>query len=316
MIDADAIARARATPIEHVLAGRGLLARMRRHGAEYIGPCPRCAGTDRFAISARKQAWLCRQCKPDKITGDTIGLVQWLDDVGFREAIEILLGERIPPATRPAPKPAPKPSNDDAERLRWADAIWRASVPISGTPGEAWLVARGIDIAAVPEFGGLRFHPRCPWEHGDTPCLVARFTDALTNAALGIHRRPIAIPGAKPRSLGAIAGGIVRLWPDEAVEQGLVIGEGIETTLAAATRIIHRGTLLAPAWACGSAPTLERFPVLPGVGALTILVDHDVSGAGQKAAQQCAERWAAAGREVTLLTPSDLGSDFNDLVSP
>jgi phage/plasmid primase-like uncharacterized protein len=317
MIDASVIDRARSVTIQSVLAQRRLLACMRRHGAEYIGPCPRCGGKDRFSVSIRKQAWNCRQCKPGtKITGNVIGLVCWLDGVEFVEAIEILLGERVNTAAKPsAPVTTPKPkqNNDDGERLRRADAIWRASVPIAGTPGETWIVARGIDIAAVPEHGGLRFHPRCPWEQGEAPCIVARFTDARTNAPLGIHRRPIAIK-EKPKALGPMAGGVIRLWPDEAVEQGLVIGEGVETTLAAATRIEHRNTLLQPAWACGSAGALEAFPVLAGIEALTILVDNDESGAGQRAADHCAERWAGAGREVTLLTPRDIGLDFNDLV--
>jgi hypothetical protein len=173
---------------------------------------------------------------------------------------------------------------------------------------------RGIDLADVPDHAGLRFHAQCPWERSTAPCIVSRFTHAVTGAPLGIHRRHIGIPAAKPRSLGTTAGGVIRLWPDEDVGEGLVIGEGVETVLAAATRIEHKGTMLRPAWAVGSAGALEAFPVLAGVEALTILVDHDASGAGQRAAERCAERWARAGREVTLLTPRDLGLDFNDLV--
>jgi putative DNA primase/helicase len=318
MIDASVIERARSVTIESVLAQRRLWARMSRHGTEYVGPCPRCGGADRFSFSIRKQIWNCRQCKPGtKITGNVIGLVCWLDGVEFAEAIEMLLGERVNTVaakpSAPVTTPKPKQNNDDGERLRRADGIWRASVPIAGTPGETWLAARGIDIAAVPEHGGLRFHPRCPWELGEAPCIVARFTDARTNAPLGIHRRPITIK-EKPKAFGLIGGGVIRLWPDEDIAEGLVIGEGVETTLAAATRIEHRCTLLQPAWACGSAGTLAAFPVLAGIEALTILVDNDLSGAGQKAARQCAERLALAGREVTLLTPDDLGTDFNDLV--
>ena len=43
-----------------------------------------------------------------------------------------------------------------------------------------------------------------------------------------------------------------------------------------------------------------------------ILVDNDKSGRGQEAAQECARRWVRAGREATLLTPHDPGTDFND----
>jgi Toprim domain len=105
------------------------------------------------------------------------------------------------------------------------------------------------------------------------------------------------------KALGPNANCVIRLWPDDAVERGLLIGEGIETTLAAATRIQLRGTLLRPAWATGDAGHLEKFPVLPGVEALTVLVDHDENGRGQRAATDCVRRWTAAGREVTQLIP-------------
>jgi hypothetical protein len=116
------------------------------------------------------------------------------------------------------------------------------------------------------------------------------------------------------KTLGPNAGCVIRLWPDDEVERGLVIGEGVETTLAAATRIQHRGTLLTPAWATGDAGHLENFPVLPGIEALTVLVDHDENGRGQRATAECARRWTAAGREVTQLIPRIPGRDFADLV--
>jgi hypothetical protein len=109
---------------------------------------------------------------------------------------------------------------------------------------------------------------------------------------------------------------VIRLWPDTDVSTGLVLGEGIETTLAAATRIEHHGTLLRPAWAAGSAGNIAGFPVLAGIDALTILIDHDVSGTGQRAAETCTQCWLDAGREVIRLMPDALGADFNDLVVP
>ena len=109
---------------------------------------------------------------------------------------------------------------------------------------------------------------------------------------------------------------MIRLWPQEAVSNRLVIGEGIETTLAAATRITHHGEVLQPAWAIGCAGSMKRFPVIDGVEQLIILVDNDHSGTGQTAAAECARRWSEAGREVIRLIPPNVGSDFNDLVMP
>jgi hypothetical protein len=52
---------------------------------------------------------------------------------------------------------------------------------------------------------------------------------------------------------------VVKLWPTGST---LVIGEGLETTLAAATRIPYRGAPLRPAWSAISSGGLSRFPVI------------------------------------------------------
>jgi phage/plasmid primase-like uncharacterized protein len=328
----DWIERARSVDIGEIITQRGI--RLHGRGHTFFGPCPMCGGRDRFSIHTGKQVFNCRGCGGRG--GGSIDLVRFLDGVDFVTAVSTITGEPRPNGRavhrqqdpdrerrqqqererheRLARQRERQAQADDAARLRRAEAIWREAVPIAGTSGEDYLAMRGIDVDDVPDHAGLRFHPQCPWDQGKQPCMVARFTHAVTGAPLGIHRRAIGIPGAKPRSYGPIAGGVIRLWPDDCVTTGVVIGEGIETTLAAATRIEHRNTLLQPAWACGSAGALEAFPVLAGIEALTILVDNDESGAGQRAADRCAERWAGAGREVTLLTPRDIGLDFNDLV--
>jgi hypothetical protein len=97
----------------------------------------------------------------------------------------------------------------------------------------------------------------------------------------------------------------------------LVLGEGIENTLAMATRIEHLGTLLQPAWAAGDAGHMRSFPLLAGIYVLTLLVDNDSNGAGQDAAGECARRWLSDERderEVIRLTPTLPDTDFNDLV--
>jgi hypothetical protein len=68
-----------------------------------------------------------------------------------------------------------------------------------------------------------------------------------------------------------------------------------------------------PAWALGDAGELAVFPDLPGIESITVLVDHDHSGAGQRAALKCSSRWTDAGREVFRLVPRNAGADINDL---
>jgi phage/plasmid primase-like uncharacterized protein len=306
MISADDIARARSVLLEHEIARRGI--KLKRAGTELVGPCAVCGGADRFGINARKQIWNCRQCS---VGGDIIKLVEHIDGLSFKEAIATLAGRTVRAAPRPAPARRDDGDDDDQRRLEQADSIWRSSSSL-GPDAISYFAKRGINIHDVQEHGGLRFHAHCPWQGGTTPAIVGRFTTALSNEPRGIWRRSIS--GEKPMTLGPMSGCVIRLWPDEAVEQGLVIGEGVETVLSAATRITHRGTLLQPAWAACVAGNLERFPVLSGIEALTILVDHDVSGAGQTAAGKCAERWSEAGGEVIRLTPKIVGRDFNDVV--
>jgi phage/plasmid primase-like uncharacterized protein len=296
-------------PIEAELARRGITLKCTSEG--FAGPCPRCGGTDRFGVSIRKQIFNCRGCGGK---GDVIDLVRFLDNVSVREAVKILTSERPRPMRIASSAPPAKASNDNDERKRLEAArrVWGEAIAIKGTAGEAYFQRRGITLSDVPSYGGLRWHPLCPWESGTAPCVVARFTDAVTGEARGIWRRPV--DGGKPKSFGPMRGAVIRLWTDEDVTTGLVIGEGVETTLSAATRFACRGTLLRPAWAAASAGNMENFPVLPGIEALTILADNDANERGQDAAKQCAARWAKAGREVILYTPHETGCDFNDAV--
>ena len=216
----------------------------------------------------------------------------------------------------PRPQVEPVPIDDMARTLK-AITIWGESRSLDGTPALTYLVKRGIDIGRLPHeiHRALRWHPSCPWEQGRHGALVALMTDAITGDAKAIHRTAITATGLKggKKMLGPSAGCVVRLWTDESVTTGLVLGEGIETTLAAATRVKHRGTRLAPAWAACSAGGMAKFPVLAGVECITLLVDNDESGAGQRAAAECSARWTAAGRDVFRLMPNVTGQDFADL---
>jgi hypothetical protein len=144
---------------------------------------------------------------------------------------------------------------------------------------------------------------------------VALFRDAITNVPTGVHRTALKLNAPVDRmSLGPTKGSVIKLWPDEDVTAGLVLGEGIETVLAAATRIVHRATRLQPAWAAGYANNLANFPVLTGIESLTVLVDHDANAEGQRAAAQVISRWRDAGRESIGIMPDKVGDDFNDLI--
>src|SRR5262249_53095021 len=110
------------------------------------------------------------------------------------------------------------------------------------------------------------------------------------------------------RTLGPMTGTAIKLSHDEDVAEGLAIGEGAESVLAA-MRLGFR-----PAWALAGISGIRSFPVLNGIEALTILVDNDRNSAGQQAARRCSERWVRDCREVFRALPNQTGDDFNDVL--
>jgi hypothetical protein len=224
--------------------------------------------------------------------------------------------ERLRELAGSSPATISRDKRDPGETRKFALSIWNDARPIKGTLAEAYLNTRHIDVTGLPTTA-LRFHPRCIFgPRNYEPCLIALFRDPTTDKPTGIHRIRLALDNQKVerKMLGPVGGSVVKLWPDEDVADGLVIGEGVETVLAAATRIEYRGTLLRPAWAAGSEDNLASFPILNGIDALTVLVDHDANSEGQKAATQCIWRWRRAGREAFGLIPQQVDTDFNDLV--
>jgi DNA polymerase len=245
--------------------------------------------------------------------GDAVDWLMMADGLDRSAAIALLQRDAPPgPALAPLMLSIETQASRDAKRRR-ALQLWSQAKPIGGTLAERYLVEhRGINLGALPDAAALRFHSNCPFGLGVRhPCLIALRRDAVTDEPVAIHRVALTAGGQKidRRMLGN--GGVVKLYP---AGDRLIVGEGIETTLAAATRISRWGGLLQPAWAATSSGMLATLPPIPGVERLIILVDNDVNGAGQAAALRCTENWARAGREVVRLTPKRPGMDFNDLV--
>jgi putative DNA primase/helicase len=144
-----------------------------------------------------------------------------------------------------------------------------------------------------------------------SPALIALYRDIHTDEPKAILRIGLTPDGRKidRMALGPIAGCAVKLTADEDVERGLHVGEGVETMM----RSMMLG--FAPAWALGGKDGIAKFPVLAGIEALTLCVDHDANGEGQKASSACYDRWVAAGREVWSVIPNKVGADMNDLVA-
>src|SRR6185437_1758932 len=189
--------------------------------------------------------------------------------------------------------------------------LWRSCQPIAGE-ARAYLEARCCVLP--PTDGHLRWRSRLRhpcWHVG--PALVALVTDAISGMPMTLHRTWITSTGKKaaldlPRLLlgkQRKAGGVIRLWPGDAVAHGLAVAEGIETALAG----VHGFT---PVWSCIDADNLSNLPLLKAIDALTIFADHD--DAGLSSAATLARRWADAGRHVVIATPATEGFDMADEV--
>lgn len=220
---------------------------------------------------------------------------------------EAPIARRVEPSARPS---------DDAARTERALAIWHEAVSPAGSPIEAYLAGRGLQLPPDAEGEALRWHPDCPFGKGAaTGCMVALVRDVLTDAPRAIHRTAIDGRGRKRSELGAngrltlgpIAGGAVKLTPNEGVTLSLGIGEGLESTLSLQSLPEFTGGAV---WALLAANQVARFPLLAGVESLWIAVDRDP--AGMTAAAEVARRWQS--REVLRVTPRGDRQDLNDVV--
>jgi phage/plasmid primase-like uncharacterized protein len=237
---------------------------------------------------------------------DPLHVLAALRDQGF------LRDDGAAPVRREMPRTPRRPDPEASSTEALAAAIWYESRDPHDTLVERYLGSRRL---ALPPrtMESIRFHPRCPFKGERAPAMVALLTNIATGAPSGIHRTAL-LPDGTDRDrelgkamLGRAAGAVVRLWPDDEIEQGLGISEGIETGLAIA------GAGWRPIWAAVSAGGIARFPVLAGLE-LTIFGDRDPNGVGQRAARECASRWADAGAAATIRTPHV--GDWADLVRP
>lgn len=256
----DWVADARAFDIVEAAYERG--AKLKRSGAEMVGPCPTCGGTDCFAIHLQKKIFNCRKGGQG---GDVIAMVEHLDSCDFKAACTALAG-----------KPPPRGGSgqvDEAERARRAEEaqrrsaeaereeidyrererraawdIWQAGRSPVHTDVDDYMRGRGLPL---PPHGVIRFHEDLPfWLEGKTiihrgSAMLAAITNDQGRFA-GVHMTWIdpAQPGSKARLLNPTTG---ELLPAKKVRGSkrraaiklatnssepivrLVAGEGIET---------------------------------------------------------------------------------------
>jgi hypothetical protein len=233
---------------------------------------------------------------------------------------------------------------DRARHRKWAEGLWMsAQERIAGTPVEAYLRARGIDLAALGrQPRALRYHPACTLvqemvdgETGEVrevrsqvPAMVAGIVNGR-GEIIGAHRtylrrsdgiwRKEDGPAAK-KVLGEVKGGCIRLSSGTGARGGkapglnsappgseVVIAEGIETALSAL--ILRPGIRVVAAVSLGNMAEVE----LPGTIARVVLVsDGDSHPQAAAAFDRAVAAHAAKGRTVRVWRSPVAGEDLND----
>jgi hypothetical protein len=189
-----------------------------------------------------------------------------------------------------------------------ASDIWRDGVDPRGTVVERYLLAeRGLSLPDELAGEVIHFNSALFFEGRRVPGMVALLRDIHTDEACGIMRTFFDEQGRKimRKALGRAGNAAVKLDADENVTEGLHVGEGFETCLAAYLAGYR------PVWSLGSSGVIEKFPVLGGIETLTILTEQNDGGANARAVAEASQRWHDAGREVMTIEML-IGNDFND----
>jgi hypothetical protein len=200
------------------------------------------------------------------------------------------------------------PMDHCSDRSTFAEKLWHGARDPRGTAVTTYLSSRGLTLPEDIAVHVVRFHPALKYDGLVVGGMVALFRDIYTNSPCGLHRTFFDSDGGKidRRMLGRAKQAAIKVDHDEDVTSGQTIGEGFETCLAA------RLAGFRPVWALGSAGGIANFPVLNGLGAITILGEVGDAGANHRASQACAARWIEAGREAYVVAPL-VGSDLNDV---
>ena len=198
-------------------------------------------------------------------------------------------------------------------RIEQARALYGRGVDATGTPVETYLHSRGITIPVPPV---LRFVRYCPHRNGGYYPAMAAAVIYVDGEQIGVHKTFLRPDGSgkadlpKPEqreSCGILKAGAVRL-ASHCAGKALLVGEGIESTLAAMQMF---GL---PGWAALSATGIEALDLPDEIHEVTIVADNDANGVGYAAALTAYERWQGEGRGVGILMPPNAGDDFNDVL--
>lgn len=279
--------------------------------------------TPSLAVNSETGGYICFGCGAK---GGVIAFEMAMNHSTFPEAIEALkqfAGLPDYQRTVPEPRRAPRRENE-VEKLK---RIWNHVVPLDHQRNEVarrYLVYRGLvnildDLPNDLRGGHIEYWHKREGEDkarmiGTYNALVAVVRDAA-GFPCTLHRTYLLDTGESkayvpaPKKLTARIrdprGAAIKLYrpTDE-----LAIAEGIETALS-----VRVATGL-PVWAAVSTSLMVSVIVPESVKRVWVCADNDENGAGESAATKLVARLLKEGRDARLVMPTEIDSDWNDVL--
>jgi putative DNA primase/helicase len=200
----------------------------------------------------------------------------------------------------------------ETKMMEIARRVFDGAVLTIGTLAQRYLERRGIWTVAH-DVEDIRYHPECPREREKQPALVIAMRRIHSREVCAVQRIYLTHDARKDGAMMLGPAGGCAMVLGSVVRTELHIAEGCESALS--VMAMDHG----PTWAMGSCGAIDRFEVIEGIERLTIWADHDRLDArtgkrpGVAAADACAARWRAAGRQVTVWVPDQEGDDPADV---
>ncbi|MCW1844160.1 DUF7146 domain-containing protein [Prosthecomicrobium hirschii] len=317
--------------------------KLKRAGGEFVGPCPVCGGTDRFAISTKKQRFNCRGFGG----GGAVSMVMHIDGLDWIGAMEVVTGRPKPGARRQESEQerqdrirkmdqqramseqrnAERQRKEEQDRIRRhgsARHLWTTSEPLAGSLALDYLARRGLDTTRITD-PNLRFARSIPHASGGWfPALLARVENprgvacGIWRIFLGSGRKGRAPVDPDKMGLGDVRSSAVRLG---GMADTIGLAEGIETALAAAE--INGWSM--PVWAGLSTSGISSFEPPAGVRRVIVFPDYDLPKIrpdgkvlpppGPDAANRLADRLSSSGVTIEIVErPVGPAADWIDIL--
>lgn len=266
-------------------------------------PCPRTGqGDDRFRFSNRdgKGNFFCA-CNNGK--GDGFKLVECCLGMDYATAAKAI--EELPGFEPDGGIEARDPEQVRRDLNRIQESCRELA---SRAKSEAYLASRGLILPrrAPIRDGHLNYAAGVIGTRAKLDAMVSTYVTAAGAPSTlhityleGERKAKLKVSRVIATPVRPMAGGAVRLFHEDELDDTLAVGEGIETSLAGA----HLFGV--PAWACLNANMLSQFIPPAKIRRLIILADHDSSYTGQHAAYSLAKRAKLTLRipEVDVVTP-------------